>query len=136
MAVVTGVASAFLSAGPSLSVSPSSLDGRLTAGHVAAEEVEGSNEAVIAELGVLGLHGRVLEPVERLDVAAVDEARVLDLEAGRQAVDEQDAAAGVRRLDLDHHDQAIVLLQRGRAAGGARRGRPSCRRACSRCARW
>ncbi len=57
-----------------------------------AEQVEGGDEAVVAELGVLRFQ-LALQPVERLDVAAVDEARVLDFEAGRQTIDQEDPAA-------------------------------------------
>src|SRR6185436_2738766 len=62
---------------------------------------------------------RALEPVECLDVAALDEARVLDLETRGQAVDEEHAAAGVLGLDLHNSNEAIVLLHCGRATGGA-----------------
>ena len=61
----------------------------------------------------------VLSQSSVLTSPPVDEARVLDLEAGGQPVDQQDAPARLRRLDLEHHHHALVLLELARAAGGA-----------------
>ena len=58
-----------------------------------AEEVERGDEAVVAELGMFGLPV-ALQPIQALQIAAVDEARVFDLQSRRQAIDEHDAAAG------------------------------------------
>ena len=64
-----------------------------------------------------------LEPRHGFQAGALDQAGVLDLEAGRQPVDDDDAALlGFLRNDLDHRDQALVLRQAGGAAAGAGEG--------------
>ncbi len=67
-----------------------------------------------------GANGR-LEPIESLDVAAVDQMRVLDLEARGQAVDQQHAAGGLVAFELQHGNQTLVLLELRGAAVGARK---------------
>ena len=55
--------------------------------------------------------GRVGNPVERTGLAGGDQARIVDLEAGRQVVGNDHAAELRLRLGhLQHHDKALVLL--------------------------
>ena len=54
------------------------------------------------------------QPVEVRQVGAGDEARIVDLEAGRQQVGDQHARGPVVRLgDLQHDDEALVLRDLG-----------------------
>ncbi len=71
--------------------------------------VESGDEAVVA---IFRMHriDILLQPREGVDRAAVEQGRVVDLEAGGQAVDHQQL--GVARLalgDLEHHHHALVL---------------------------
>ena len=74
--------------------------------------VEGGDEAVVAEFEMrrLGL----LQPGEAGEIGAGDEARIVDLEAGRQQVGDQHARRPVVVLvDLEHDDEALVLRHLG-----------------------
>src|SRR5262245_13154572 len=80
---------------------------------IAGLAVERSAEPVVAEFGVRRLHG-VLDPRKGAGVAGGDEARIVDLEAGRQVVGQDQAGELRLRLgDLQHHDEALVLLHLG-----------------------
>ena len=73
--------------------------------------VEHRDEAVVA---IFGMRRRLVgrEPREALDRAAVDQRRIVDLEPGRQPVDDQEprvARLGFRHLER-HHD-ALVLRE-------------------------
>ena len=65
---------------------------------IARLAVEGRAEAVVAELGVHRLL-RVLDPGQRAGVAGGDQPRIVDLEAGRQVVgdDERGRTAAAAR---------------------------------------
>ena len=71
--------------------------------------IERRDETVVAIFGMRGLDV-LAEPGEGFDRAAVDQRRIVDLEPGRQPVD--DEQPGVARLRLGHfqrHHDALVL---------------------------
>src|SRR6185437_13699489 len=84
-----------------------------------ARAIDGRGETVIAEVGVRRLLA-VLDPGQCSGVAGRDQMRVVDLEACRQVVRDDDVAVFRLRLgDLQHHRETIVLLclrRIGRAA--------------------
>ncbi|MGZ2453368.1 hypothetical protein ACVIRO_006185 [Rhizobium ruizarguesonis] len=72
--------------------------------------VEGGNEAIVAEFGMGS--GDLSDPVEIRHLGAVDEVRIVDLEAGRQKIGDDDARRpGVGFAHMDDDDVALVLLR-------------------------
>src|SRR5262249_49282814 len=75
---------------------------------IAALALERGAEAVVAEFRARRLL-RVLDPAERAGIAGGDEPRIVDLEAGREIIGDDDAGKLRLRLgDLQHDREAIV----------------------------